>query len=117
MYQKVRSLFFNVNRRLKFAFQRAYRGYDDTVYWSLCYHLAHHIPTWVRNYQWMSVRNYYHADVQKHDQMLEDIAQGFEAAIDIMDCQFKSKEEEDQLKKKFNRGMDTLRDNFFRLWT
>lgn len=40
--------FFNeVSRMLKYAFQRAYRGWDDSVSWGVSHHLIRFMPDWI----------------------------------------------------------------------
>jgi hypothetical protein len=35
-------------RKIKHAWQRVFRGWDDTVIWSIDYYLAEKIPLWIR---------------------------------------------------------------------
>jgi len=84
---------------LKFTYQRVVRGWDDSVIWSIDYHIAEMLPLWVRALKERSrgipldffddpnateQTDEEEATAQKrYHKMLEEIAEGFEAAAKL----------------------------------
>lgn len=105
-------------REIKYFIQRGRRGYSDRDMWCFDNYLATIIPPVVRHYKGSTTcppdlydkghKNEYH----KWDEVLEEIAQGFEVAK--RECNTLESEEEDLIK--FRRAMDLLKKHFFSLW-
>ena len=122
-------------RRIKWAWQRAFRGWDDTVIWSIDYYLAEMLPVWIRqlkedkhgvpgmiftkkelsNPNGISDKASKRAE-KVYDNILEEIAIGFEAYIKMNDtCDYKSEEYKAE-EGKFKRAFYLLEKYFGTLW-
>jgi hypothetical protein len=126
-------------RQTKYAFQRAFRGWDDTVIWSIDYYIAEMLPLWMRGLKKdkMGVPSmlFHEGDEIVHedgsvfpsdetmnarrkewDEIVEKVAVGFESYIAREEYKFKTKEEEAELVKKFEEGFDLLRKYWGCFW-
>jgi hypothetical protein len=121
---------------VKYAWQRVFLGWDERVIWSIDYHLAEMIPVWMRQLKrdkmGVPMMAYREEDLQDpsgeiskvatelatnlYDDVLEEIAIGFEAYIAKDEYKFKTPEEEKELEKKFENGFDLLRKWFGTFW-
>jgi hypothetical protein len=122
-------------RQIRWAWQRVFQGWDERVIWSIDYHLAEMIPLWMRQLKrdkmgapFMAYRDEdlqnlgeisKHADelaIMLYDDVLEDIALGFESYIK-MDNLINPKLPEYKLEEeKFNKGFDLLKKWFGTFW-
>jgi hypothetical protein len=120
-----------VFRKIKHAFQRAFRGWDDTVIWSIDYYLSDMLPVWLRELknnktgvpsiffkendnivhengsvfptdETMAVRR------KEWEEVLDKIIIGFESYNAREEYKFETKEEEAELTRKFEEGFDLL---------
>lgn len=121
-------------RKIKSFIQRGRRGYADEDLWDFHRYLSGIIPPAVRHLK----ENIYGCPHELYDQsrvndechkwesILEEIAQGFDAAKIIADRSFMRTDEdgklnfnEDEYKNqmiKYNRGMELLKKHFFGMW-
>ena len=123
-------------KEIKWFIQRGKRGWSDRDIWSFDNYLCEIIPPAVRElkngsgcpsgfYDEKNINN----ECQKWYDILEEIAQGFEASQEITELHFNWKENKThgyvheydkeknlQLTKKYNRGMDLLKKYFLSLW-
>ena len=124
---------------IKYFWQRGKRGYSDRDLWNFGDYLGDIIPPALREltkrhcgcpadlYDRKKVNNECH----KWEKVLEEIAQGFEAANEIessLGCSYKkelkdgaitykyNQKKAKLLTEKFNRGMDLFKKYFFNLW-
>lgn len=114
----------NINhlfRRLKWTYQRAFRGYDDK-YWDLSYSLARQIAAQCRVLQ----KNMHgcHPDLfddaapegkqcHRMEEMLEEMCSGFEGYVNAEEgCGLPTEEDY----KKLDRSLELFRIHFTHLW-
>jgi hypothetical protein len=125
---------------VRYAWQRVFRGWDDTVCWSIDGYLADMIPQWMRRMQ--KVAHGWTMDLytdeeieiisnggqvseerekalfQEWKNILEEIAVGFEAYRETDENEYTSiwyKGQEERLAK-FEKGFDLFRKYFRNLW-
>lgn len=123
-----------ITRHIKYAWQRVFRGWDDTVPWSVDFYLAEEIPLWLdvlkknkhgvpmmmfhdddfdENDNWSTKRGIDELRRKEYEDILTEIQEGFYAYI--RKCNYeKTNEEED--KKKFDRGMELFVKYFETFW-
>lgn len=120
---------------IKYFFQRGKRGYSDRDNWSVDYYLNSWMPTALRNlksehgfpvdvYVHMFPNdNYYELDPvhsalahAKWHEILEIMAQGFEAAKKINEYEFKGPVELELLRTQMNEGLRLFREYYLSLW-
>lgn len=122
--------------RIRWAYQRVFRGYDDRVTWGIDNYLNEHMPTWLRvlkeNDQgvpfecfpegaWdeekcrfaegsdeIAERNWHAA--------LDGMIAGFEAAKRLSDWDFEGREELDELRRVQNDGLALFVKYYGSLW-
>jgi hypothetical protein len=114
----------------KYAWQRAMRGWDDTVAWDIGLWLCMFMPIWIRRLKEQKhgvpyrlfpdqtrdpTKEELEKAEKKFNQILDDIAAGFEAGYKIMDLGF-PEEEYDELQAQFDHGMELFCEFFFDLW-
>jgi len=121
--------------RIKHYWQRATRGYSDEDLWGFQDYLSVMIPSALRRLKEMNsscpsdlydekkVNDEFH----KWNEILEEIAQGFEATKNP-DCMYWDKAKEGYMEmkydkkksaqqaKKFERGMDLFKEYYYNLW-
>lgn len=119
-------------KRIKYFIQRGVRGYSDEDTWDAHYYLCKIIPPMVRNIKENSIGcpSDLYDESKKNDEcwrweeVLESIAQGFEAAIDLSfmkymefkDGKMQSNEERRKnLVKKYEEGISLFHDYFMAL--
>jgi hypothetical protein len=127
-------------REVKYAFQRAFRGWDDTVIWSIDYHLAEMIPVWLmelKKYKGGVPQEFIHKEdeyVDEHgiwtvskegmqkaeaeyDAVLDIIMAGFNAYKDLSDCKFDyGSPKEAEATRIYEEGFDLFRKYFGTFW-
>jgi len=124
-------------KELKWFFQRGKKGYSDRDLWSPCEYLCTLIPPMMRD---LAKRSYgcpgnlwdakaKNNECHRWEEVLEEIAQGFEAAKELdTGCMITKKTEDGyyrmefdkekakQCTTKFERGMFLFQKYFFSLW-
>ena len=123
-------------RHLKWGWQRLFRGWDDRVIWSIDYHLAKNIPVWMRE---LKVRHHgipgrilvpedyvdesrrtsdetFQIRINQWNKILEDIAKGFDAYLEIEDLPYASSDEVQTKMEDFEKGFDLFREWFGDFW-
>jgi len=124
-------------RRIKWAWQRVFRGWDDRVIWSIDYYLAEMIPFWIlelkKNKRGVPTimfskddytgENYEVSDevIEKrsgeYNEILDNIIAGFVCYKKMHDMEYKHKSAEwiacDEI---FDRGLDLFKEYFGTLW-
>jgi len=126
-------------RRIKWGFQRMFRGWDDTVIWSIDSYLAKQIPVWFEElkkskpgtpmmmFNEDELEDYHPTDEareRRHAEylsILDEIADGFRCYTRLEDADFYldgkiDKKLEDNLTKKYNRGMELFVKYFGTYW-
>lgn len=120
----------------KHAWQRVFRGWDDTVIWSIDWYLAKKIPLWIKalkekghgiptemfdglphddNYCY-SDENEKIAENRWFD-ILDKIARGFESYHKIQEeCLYEKDPEFSELNKNYEIGFDLFKEYFQSLW-
>jgi hypothetical protein len=118
---------------LKWAWQRVFRGWDDRVIWSLDYYLCEHLPQWLRmlkeDKQGCPVEMFsdpykteysdeeFDEAKKRWDDLLEEMAQGFEAGKDYIENNFpawKLFHDEDRKRFGHEKGYDNSVDYFIK---
>lgn len=124
-------------RRIKYFIQRGRRGWADDDVYCFFYYLSDMLPAVIREVK----KNVYSCPIEFYDEenkndechkwkeILEEIAQGFEAAKKVdgvnldkfrKDGDILRREHSDeqlkQLTQKFERGMDLFKKHYFSLW-
>jgi len=102
-------------RHLKWAWQRVYRGWDDTVVWSIDYYLAQYMPIWLRKLKEDKKGIPIGMSEEEWDIVLYKITTGFEVAYKIIEMDYDEHGQEIAYKK-FEEGMDLFKEYFFSLW-
>lgn len=126
-------------REIKYAYQRLKRGYSDRDLWDFDSYLCEMVPMAVRNLAKNSMgcpgdlwdKDAKNNECHKWSEILEEIAQGFEAADQIKSmrryCKWLKtpeglyeheleKEKDKQLTIKYERGMELFAKYFMNLW-
>ena len=123
-----------------YAWQRAFRGWDDTVIWSIDYYLAEKIPIWLmelkkdksgvpgqfittadeyideHGVQCVSEEGMKRAE-KEYDDILDKISVGFLAYKNVSDCKFDyNSPEEIAANKQFEEGFDLFKKYFGTFW-
>lgn len=120
--------------RIKWAWQRVFRGYDDRVIWSVDYYLSSMIPKWMNELKNNDdgVPSSLFVGLEKDEsgnptdesieiarvkwnEILTDIGKGF-AAYNEMNMYLCDDEKIDELKIIFNHGFDLFKKYFSDLW-
>jgi hypothetical protein len=128
-----------VNREIKWAWQRVFRGWDDRVVWSIDTHISEMLPIWLKQLKedkcgipmmcfddddWDQelCKHKDGADErasQKWDNILDEMIDGFEiyrqAQKTSVSMMFGTPEYE-EYKKKFDKGMNLFKEYFGCLW-
>lgn len=123
-----------LRRKIKFAWQRLTRGWDDSVIWSINSHLSEMLPIWLRmlknqggtpgfcfeHIEGMPTKEESGAANEKWHKILDQMIEGFEAANQIttsgMLLLTDNEEEYQKLVVTFETGMKVFVDNYFSLW-
>ena len=134
IWYKIYSFIPHTYREIKYAVQRVHRGYSDRDCWSINGFLSDIMPGMLRQLKenchgcpedlWDDKKD---NKCQKWDEVLIEIAQGFEAATSISNLDFmrpfKNSEPEETwearraiLDKKFDRGIFLFKKYYFSLW-
>jgi hypothetical protein len=126
-------------RQCKYAWQRVFRGWDDRVVWSIDNYLAKSIPQWIRalkenqigypmsmhkeedfidaGYSLETTEDSDKEAIKKWDNILNQIAEGFEAYTKIDDeSLYPGKEGYEELLEKYEIGFKLLKEHFSDLW-
>jgi len=124
-------------RRMRWAYQRVFRGWDDRVIWSIDYHLAEMIPIWLlelkKNKRGVpsimfsrddyTGENYEVSDEvmgerrKEYDEILQEIRAGFLAWTEIdEECLIPNSDEYEELCATFEKGFDLFKEYFGTLW-
>jgi hypothetical protein len=119
--------------RIKWAWQRVYRGWDDRVVWSIDFYLAKMIPVWVDQLDKAGIPSKLFEDddwdnntssfkpeamdraAKQWDQIVADISTGFRAYSETDTLSFDDPKQP-ELKQKFEYGFDLFREYFDNLW-
>ena len=69
--------------KIKYFLQRGFRGWDDTILWSIDYYLAEMMPIWLKKFK--KNLHWHPAELteEKWDEILDKIIAGFEAGYRI----------------------------------
>jgi hypothetical protein len=126
-------------REAKYAWQRAFRGWDDTVIWSIDYYLAEKLPIWLMELKknktgvpsmfiipsdeyidegipCVSKEGMKRAE-KEYDDILDKISVGFLAYKDVSDCKFDyNSPEEKAANKQFEDAFDLFKKYFGTFW-
>lgn len=125
-----------IGRRICWAWQRVFRGWDDRVTWGIDSYLNEHMPEWLRvlkeNDQGVPFdcfpegswdeENYCFADgsdviaKQNWHAALDGMIAGFEAAKRLSDWDFKGREELDELRRVQDAGLALFAKHYGSLW-
>lgn len=124
------------SREVKYAWQRVYRGWDDTVPWSVDVWMYHMMPEILvklkgKGHLFGDVvpegENGDYSDEQYKqaekdwDKEIDNMIEGFKAAQKLNDLEYNWKDddrkEEKELIDIYKRGMKSFVDNYFRLWS
>jgi hypothetical protein len=124
LYYRISFLIGETGRKIKWAFQRAIRGYSNKDVWSIDCFLCDIMPKMLRqlakNLNGCPTNLYdkKNEDDECHKwvKILEKMAEGFEAGQKINDMDFDNEQERKKLEKKFDKGMDLFKKYFFSLW-
>jgi len=115
--------------RVKWAWQRVFRGWDDRVVWSIDYYLSENMPSWLEMLRDQKhgipgsclpdgCRNAGEAELEmgevKWDGILDTIIDGFKAAREIEDCRWPVNYAASD--ERFKKGMALFVEHFFDLW-
>ena len=121
-------------RQIRYAWQRAFVGYDERVIWSIDFYLAEKIPLWVRKLkeqkQGVPICMFTEKETSpnyrtnealerarvEHGKILEKIAVGFEGYIKMEDIIYEDKPEYKIEKEKFEEAFTLFREYFGTLW-
>jgi len=108
-------------RNLKWAAQRVFRGYDDTVIWSIDWYLCMYMPIWLRTLKEKKVGYpssfYENGGEEAWDKVLDEMIAGFEAGFKYADSPFELNNDEIKaVKEQWSKGMDLFKEHFFSLW-
>ena len=127
----------HLKRELKWAWQRVFRGYDDRISWSIDFYLNSNLPKWIRQLKenqhgvpsvcfeekdWNEDESKYDENAEerakeKWDNILDNIAEGFEAKQQIDDeSLWVGNSGYAELNKKFEKGFDLFRQYYDNLW-
>jgi len=110
----------DVIRNLKWAAQRVFRGYDDTVVWSIDWHLCEYMPKWLctlkENKQGYPADFYENGGEEAWNKVLDDMIAGFEAGFKILNEPPIDKDEYQALTDRWSSGMELFKEYFFALW-
>ena len=116
-------------RAFKFASQRAFRGWDDTVIWGVDYYLAEYMPVWLKALKEKKTEtplacfteDELQGDaitpeteeraIKRWNEILDKIIVGFEAAY-----QMEEWKHTDELQTQFDEGFKLFHEYFFSLW-
>lgn len=94
----------NFLRRLRWAWQRVYRGWDDRVIWNLDWYLAKMLPIWLRQLKAQKHGVPMGLDSAGWDAVLDDVIAGFEAAHRICGHDFPAWDElHEEERRRFGR--------------
>jgi hypothetical protein len=119
---------------IKYAWQRVFRKWDDTVPWSVDYYLAEMIPQWLKrikdNKQGIPAVMFHEEDCldenynvsestmelrrKEYDEILDAIILGFESYIEMQDLY--DKEKIKPLEENFDNGMELFVKYYRTLW-
>ena len=122
--------------RIKWAWQRVFRGWDDRVVWSIDHYLTEMIPVWLTKLKedktGVPVMCFEESDLndvsgcnnaamdraeQKYDNILDQIIEGFQTYQKMEDdCIWKNNPEYEELYKKFENGMKLFTEYFGTFW-
>lgn len=129
-------------KSIKWAFQRMKRGYSDEDCWAIDYYLCEILPPMLRSLKDSSgcPTEYYQVKEWKSEERnpncikwheaLEEMAQGFEAGIELNEVNYMdeiiengkvksykyNKQKHEELKSKLNKGLKLFSENFLSLW-
>jgi len=115
-------LFEETKYEIKWAWQRVFRGYDDRWYWSLNSALEEVVPKCVRHMKENCTgcpEEFYDKKTdscKKWEDILENIARGFEASREIEDELLYKGDKFMKLYKERKEGLQLFVDNFTSLW-
>ena len=126
-----------VNMKIKYKIQRIKRGWSDQDNWSFMDYMCDIIPPMIRQMKKNSIScspEFYdeknvNNECKQWEDILEEIAQGFEAGKAISDCSMRwkkdhkkysldwedEKKEQELLAKKLDRGMELFGKHFLNL--
>jgi len=113
--------------RIKWAWQRVFRGWDDRVVWGIDYYLSKHMPIWLRTLRdkkqgipasFLGPDNDLDKAEERWDAALDAMIDGFDAAREIQDLGYSPLHEEvlATLQDRFARGFQVFKENYFSLW-
>ena len=113
-----------LTNRIKWAWQRVFRGYDDRWHWDLFYASSRPI---IENLMWLQKNhsgcpNEFYDETKKGDEchkwedILGKMAQGFEAGLEIDDKMLYKGDEYDKLMEQYNKGMELFVKYYRGLW-
>lgn len=115
----------------KHAFQRMFRGWDDSVVWSIDWHLTEYMPVWLNKLKESKhgtpgcfFPENYNGDNPELEaeanrlwkEQLDIMVDGFVAARNIQERRYDNDTELDVLREKFELGMKSFTEHFFSLW-
>jgi hypothetical protein len=138
--QEPREIFRYIKYGIIHAWQRLFRGWDDTACWNVGYYLAEILPPIIRQlkevgngvpmsmyegFEEVTLENGYigfsdEADKiasERWDKILDEIADGFDSYIKFDEKHVRPEEyEKDEDYQKFQRALDLLKEHYQSLW-
>jgi hypothetical protein len=124
----------DIYHEVRYAFQRAFRGWDDRVIWSIDYYLADILPVWLMELKKkkQGIPSVFFTEEElsssegltddamaragkEYDDVLDKMALGFKSYNDKENCDYNSEEEKMHIKN-FEEGFDLFRKYFDTLW-
>jgi len=108
-------LFRDAKMEIRHAWQRIFRGFDDTWWWSLHNVMSEVIPKCVRKMRKDGCGYPSGITYKQWKVILKKIEIGFEAANKLDDCPYNGKRYKQRMKK-YEEGMQLFSKHFFSLW-
>jgi hypothetical protein len=126
----------HIEHQIEYAWQRVFRGWDDRVIWSIDYHMAVVVPEWIRTlkvrqhgipmsmFEGLEEERFENGVIgygdenmkiasDKWNNILDEIANGFEAYNKIDDLPYNERE---KAFEKFNEVFDLFKKYYADLW-
>jgi hypothetical protein len=104
-------------RKAKNFYQRGVRGYSDQDLWSFDAFLLDIMVRGLRDFKKNGLVGHpVDIDMDKWERTIDNIADGLESGIKLMDGDYKYKNKAQRLQKEFENGMVLLKKHYFNLW-
>jgi len=125
-FYRIKDFIQMVPRRIKWFFQRGFRGYSDNDQWNLCFYLSSWLPDALE--QLKETGYGFPASLitdetvddkiasKQWNEILKTMADGFRAFNKLDTIEYESEEEEKELIRQFDKGMLLFSKHFSNLW-